>query len=197
MGAVAASGGYYIALGGRKIFASPGTLTASIGVIMEFANTDKLYKWAKIDRYSLKSGKFKDLGTTTRFMTTDEKGLIDELISDIHNQFKSALRERRGLEESILERVTDGRIMTGLQAKQAKLIDEIGGLDVVIEALKKEVGLPVDAYVKYPESKHGFLWRLFFGEARERLSVNPVSDWFQRSKPIWGWRVLLLSPIQY
>jgi protease-4 len=73
MASVAASGGYYIALGGRKIIANPGTLTASIGVIMEFMNVEKLYQWAKIDAFSLTSGKLKDAGSPLRPMSPDEK----------------------------------------------------------------------------------------------------------------------------
>lgn len=195
MGSVAASGGYYAALGGRKIFASPGTLTASIGVIMEFINTEKLFKWAKMDRYTLKGGKFKDLGSSHRMMTEEEKILIMRLIDNIHSQFKLAVKERRGLKESDLESVTDGRVLTGEQALSSKLVDELGGLDDAILALKKVAGLPDWAYVEYPtDKKRGLLKRLLFGSSEESLShlTQNLSELLPRFP---GWQILLMSQI--
>lgn len=198
MGEVAASGGYYIALGGRKIYANPGTLTASIGVIMEFANTEKLYKWAKVERYSMKSGKFKDLGTTQRAMTDEERRLIQDLIMDIHGQFRAAIKERRGLEDDDLEEVADGRVMTGNQAKAAKLVDEIGSLDDVVREAKRVAGLPETGFVRYPESKRGLIRKLLLGEeAGENYGAqNFLQALAQQAQLLPRWRVMLVSPVQ-
>lgn len=198
MGQVAASGGYYIALGGRKIYANPGTLTASIGVIMEFANTEKLYKWAKVELYSMKSGKFKDMGTAARAMTDEERRLIQELIMNIHGQFKAAIKERRGLEDNDIEKVADGRVMTGNQAKEAKLVDEIGSLDDVVRMAKQATGLPETGFIRYPESKRGFIRRLLFGEeAVENYGAqNFLQSLAQQAELLPRWRVMLVSPVQ-
>ncbi|MFM8316288.1 MAG: signal peptide peptidase SppA, partial [Deltaproteobacteria bacterium] len=113
MGSLAASGGYYAALGGRKIFANPGTLTASIGVIMEFMNTEKLMDWAKLERFSIKAGKLKDVGSPTRKMLPEEKAFLQELLNDVHVQFRQEVKARRNLTDSELDQVADGRVMTG------------------------------------------------------------------------------------
>lgn len=200
MGSVAASGGYYSALGARKIFASPGTLTASIGVIMEFANTQKLYQWAKVERYSLKSGKFKDIGTPLREMTKEERALLEDMLSNIHAQFKDAVRERRKLSENELSIATDGRIMTGAQALRAKLVDVLGGVeDAIIEA-KKMAGLPESAPVNFPASKRGLLRRLLLGddEPEENTFLSSIGlAIFALSHPLHsGYRVWWLAPIR-
>lgn len=137
MGAVAASGAYYIAAGTQKIYANAGTITGSIGVIMEFINLEKLYEWAKVRRYSIKTGKFKDSGTDTREMTEEERALLQAMVNDVLMQFKTAVSEGRKIPISDLENLADGRIFSGSQAKSVKLVDELGGLDdAVMDAAK-------------------------------------------------------------
>ena len=137
MGSLAASGAYYIASGANKIFANPGTLTGSIGVIMQFANLEKLYDWAKIHRYSIKAGRFKDAGAEYREMSPEEKALLQTTVDDVLTQFKKAVMVGRSLSEGQVAKVADGRIMTGQQAKAAHLVDELGTLqDAIAEAGK-------------------------------------------------------------
>jgi len=194
MGALSASGGYYVALGGRKIYANPGTLTASIGVIMEFVNVNKLYQWAKIERYALKAGKFKDIGSPFRAMTPEERELLDRLLSDIHQQFKFTVKERRKLGDEQLEMVTDGRIMSGHQALQTKLVDALGGSEDAIRDAKKAAGLPETAYVDYPESKTGLLRKILWGDSE---SIFDILSHFNTANFSSGWRVLLLAPLAF
>ena len=197
LGAVAASGGYYSALGARKIFASPGTLTASIGVIMEFANTQKLYQWAKVERYSLKAGKFKDLGSPLREMTKDERTLLETMLNDIHLQFIEAVKSRRNLSDAQLSVAADGRIMTGQQAFDIKLIDELGGIEQAVREAKKLAGLPEDAPVNYPATKRGLLRKLLLGDdgPEEHTSVLGKFTEFFSAPPREGYRFLLLAPL--
>lgn len=137
MGSVAASGGYYIAVAAKKIFANPGTLTGSIGVIMEFANLEKLYDWAKIKRFVIKTGKFKDIGSESRPMTDEEREYLQGLLNNTQTQFKKAILEGRKLTPEKLDPIADGRIMNGEQAKALGLVDELGGeKEAVLEAGK-------------------------------------------------------------
>ena len=199
MGSLAASGGYYAALGARTIFANPGTLTASIGVIMEFMNTEKLFDWAKVERVTMKAGKLKDVGSPSRKMMPEEKEFIQSLLNDVHAQFRAAVKERRHLTDEEMEKTTDGRIMTGVQAKNAKLIDAIGGYQDAVKQAKKLAGLPDSAPVIIKEASHGLLKDLLFGDPEEESRWNhrfdvlshAVSTLTDSSK----WRVLYLSPL--
>ncbi len=157
MGSVAASGAYYIACGAKKVFANPGTITGSIGVIMEFANLKKLYEWAKIQRYTIKTGRYKDAGADHRDMTDDERALLQAMVDDVLGQFKAAVSEGRNLSLPQVTAVADGRIFSGRQAKTAKLVDELGTMqDAIDEAAKlgKIKGKPT---VVYPARRKGRL----------------------------------------
>jgi protease-4 len=157
MGSVAASGAFYVAMGARKIFANPGTITASIGVIMQFVDLSKFFDWAKVNPYSIKTGKFKDVGAVNRPMSSEEKQLLEAMMFNVLDQFKKAIVEGRKLDPKLVSSISDGRIMSGEQAKQAKLIDELGGLDVTIEALAKEAGIKGKPIVVYPKKKYSNL----------------------------------------
>lgn len=201
MGSLAASGGYYAALGGRKIFASPGTLTGSIGVIMEFVNTEGLYRWAKVERYTLKAGRFKDAGTPLRNMTPLEKELFNSMLSNIHEQFRTAVKERRKISsKDALDSVADGRVFTGAQAKGAKLIDDLGGFDEASKEAKKLAGLPEDALLFFPQQERGrgVLRELLFGEDEELDSLTNIGKAFSALAPSSGpaWKVMWMAPLQ-
>jgi protease-4 len=135
MASVAASGAFYIACGAKKVFANPGTITGSIGVIMEFANLEGLYEWAKIRRYVIKSGKYKDAGSEYRELTEEEKSLFTKMIMNVLDQFKTAIQKGRNLSAEAVNEIADGRIFSGEQAKHLGLIDNLGGYqDAVNEA---------------------------------------------------------------
>jgi protease-4 len=151
MSSVAASGAYYIAAGAKKVYANPGTITGSIGVIMQFTNLEKLYEWAKVSRYSIKTGKFKDAGAEYRSMTAEERELLQGMIDDTLVQFKAAVKQGRSLSQEELDRVSDGRIFSGSQAKALKLVDELGSLQDAIEDAAKQVKIEGKPQVVYPE----------------------------------------------
>src|SRR3990167_4710392 len=123
MGAVAASGGYYIAAAANKIIANPGTITGSIGVIMEFANAEGLLSKIGFKGYVIKSGEYKDIGSPLRSMKEDEKRLIQGVIDDVHEQFINIVAENRKLDIGTVKKLADGRIFSGSQARDMKLVD--------------------------------------------------------------------------
>jgi len=137
MGSVAASGGYYISCGADKIFANPGTLTGSIGVIMEFPNVQELMKTVGVRSSVIKSGKFKDIGSPVRPMTTEEKAILQGVIDDVYDQFISTISEDRHMKKSDVRALADGRIFSGRKAKELGLVDEIGSIQKSIEAAAK------------------------------------------------------------
>lgn len=134
MGDVAASGGYYVSAGGSKIFANEGTITGSIGVRLELMNAAQLFKLMRLEPETLKSGKFKDLGSVYRAMSPEERKILQDFLTELHDQFKKDVGESRGLELSYINELADGRVFTGQKAKELGLVDEIGGL---VEASKE------------------------------------------------------------
>lgn len=128
MGSVAASGGYYIAAAADKIVANPGTLTGSIGVKMEFANVEKLLEKIGIKGMVVKAGEFKDIGSPYRDMSPQEQKLLQNVIDDVHSQFIKAVADGRHLPETDVRAIADGRIFTGQQALDLKLVDQLGDL---------------------------------------------------------------------
>jgi protease-4 len=131
---VAASGGYYIGAGCEKIVSNPGTMTGSIGVIMPFMNLKDLYQWAKLSPFNIKSGKFKDIGSESRPMTDDERNLLQAMVTEIHSQFKAAIKAGRPqMSAEVIENYADGRIFSGSQAKALGFVDELGGEDRAVE----------------------------------------------------------------
>ncbi len=202
MGTVAASGGYYIALGGRKIYANSGTLTGSIGVIMEFLNTKKLYEWAKLDRTSITSGKFKDAGSPLKTMSPEDRALFQSMVKDIYSQFRGAVKQRRKLDEDALDKFTDGRVVTGTQALDAKLVDAIGTSEDAIAEAKLLAKLPAEAPVLYPQKSVGLVRRLLVGDEEEPEGSSSWLAWLNRNAPPLlppmssaSWRVLWLAPV--
>jgi len=142
LGSVAASGGYYVATAADQIYASPGTLTGSIGVIMQMANLDGLLKKVGVDFVVVKAGQYKDIGNFARQMTPEERRILQALLDDVYNQFVDAVARGRKLEKATVEGFADGRIVSGRQAKELKMIDELGGLNEAIERAAMLAGLP-------------------------------------------------------
>ena len=135
MGAMAASGGYYIACATRKVFANPGTMTGSIGVIMPFMNVKDLVEKIGVKGMTVKSGAYKDMGSPLRDMTPAERELLQAVVDNVHMQFVNAVAEGRNLPPGDVVKIADGRIFTGEQAKALGLVDALGNLeDAVAEA---------------------------------------------------------------
>lgn len=137
MGDTAASGGYYIASAGDRIFAEPGTLTGSIGVIMHLMNYKGLGDKIGVQSEVIKSGQFKDIGTSTRPATPEEKAILQALCMDSYDQFVTAVSEGRKMNIAEVKRIGDGRVYSGRQALKLHLIDELGGYDQSVAALQK------------------------------------------------------------
>src|SRR4030043_326581 len=133
MGSVAASGGYYIACASDLIIANPGTITGSIGVLMEFTNIEELFKKIGIKGVVLKSGEHKDIGSPFREMTPDEKKIVQDVIDNVHQQFIEAVAKGRKMDREKVVQIADGRILKGEKAKQLGLVDEMGNLQDAID----------------------------------------------------------------
>ena len=157
MSSVAASGAFYIASGAKKVFANPGTITGSIGVIMEFANLEKLYDWLKIHRFAIKTGKYKDAGAEYREMTADERALLQGMVDDVLSQFKDAVSKGRKLPLDKVTAIADGRIFSGAQAKALNLVDELGGIHEAIDAAAKMANIKGKPNVVYPTKSRKWL----------------------------------------
>jgi protease-4 len=157
MGSVAASGGYYIACASDLIIANPGTLTGSIGVLMEFTNIEELFKKIGIKGVVLKSGEHKDIGSPFREMTPDEKKIIQTVIDNVHQQFIQAVSEGRKLDREKVVQIADGRILTGEQAKELGLVDQMGNLQDAIDVTAKMVGIEGKPTILYPKKRFSLL----------------------------------------
>ena len=159
MGSVAASGGYYIACASDRIVANPGTITGSIGVIMQFSNLEELLKKIGVKGVVLKSGEHKDIGSPFREMTPEEKRIMQEVLDNVHQQFIQAVADGRKLERSKVAQIADGRILTGEQAKNLGLVDQLGNLQDTIDVTAKMVGIEGKPNVLYPKRKIS-IWEL-------------------------------------
>ena len=157
MGSVAASGGYYIAAAADRIVANPGTLTGSIGVKMEFANLEKLLEKIGVRGMVVKAGEYKDMGSPFREMTDHEKLLLQWVIDDVHSQFIDAVAKGRNLPEADVKAIADGRIFTGRQALQLKLVDQLGDLEDSILVAAELAGIKGKPKVVKREKKVQFL----------------------------------------
>jgi protease-4 len=143
MGSTAASGGYYIACAAQEIFANPGTLTGSIGAVMQFMKMKVLYEKIGIEYQTIKSGEYKDIGASQRNMTPAERNLIQKTVNDVRTQFIQAIIEGRSdrLTRNQIEAFADGRIFTGKQASEKMLIDRLGNLQDTIAHAAQVAGI--------------------------------------------------------
>ena len=141
-GSVAASGGYYIGAATRRIYANAGTLTGSIGVIMQMADLSELFKWAKYKQETIKAGRYKDIGNPGRPMTDEERAFLTELLAGTHKQFMDDIMSVRKdrLKKDITE-LAQGQIFHGQEAKDLGLVDEVAGLWQAGRAIHKELKL--------------------------------------------------------
>lgn len=133
MGAVAASGGYYVAAGTDGIMANPGTITGSIGVIIGYTNFEEILQKIGLYPVIVKSGEFKDMGSPVRKMTEREKKLLQDFVNSTHRQFVAAVAEGRKMDPAKVRSVADGRIITGEDAKSLGLVDRLGNIEDAIE----------------------------------------------------------------
>lgn len=150
MGSMAASGGYYIAAPADKIFATPETMTGSLGVIMQSINYEKLAKKYGVETVTIKSGEYKDIMSPTREMTEEERVILQNMIDNSYNQFVNIIADGRGMSKEEVRKIADGRVYDGRQAKENHLIDEFGYEEDVIAAMKKDLNIDAQA-IRYTE----------------------------------------------
>jgi protease-4 len=170
LGSVAASGGYYVAASADRIFASPGTLTGSIGVVMQLANVEGLLKKVGVEYVVVKAGAYKDVGNFARAMTPEERRILQALLDDVYEQFILAVADGRRLEPKDVRAFAEGRIYSGRQAHGLKMVDDLGGLDDAIEAAAKMAGLPPKPRVVYPRRRFSLR-----DLVRNELGLGPVA----------------------
>jgi protease-4 len=183
LGAVAASGGYYIASAGDRIIANPGTITGSIGVKMEIFQIQELSEKIGIGMEVLKSGEFKDIGSPYRELTEEEEALIKELLSDIQEQFINAVSEGRNIPSEKVREIADGRIFTGSTALDLGLVDQLGNFRDAVDLAKKMAGIEGEPRLVYPTETRFRLWDLILQDATKALysalkdSVKPAIEY--------------------
>ena len=158
-----------------KLIVTPGAMVGSIGVIMEFANLEELYGWAKIKRYSIKSGKFKDSGAEYRPMRDDERVLFQDMIDEVYLQFKATVVEGRGLSDAVVSQYADGRVMTGAKAVELKFADQTGTFNDAIEMAAAAAKLGKDDYELFkPHREQGRWYEYLLDQGDEDDDLNSV-----------------------
>ncbi len=166
MGSTAASGGYYIALGAEHIIANSGTVTGSIGVISQLFNVEGLLDHVDVKVHTVKTGKYKDAGSPFREFGAEDREYFRALLDDIYDQFIEDVAEARGLELAEVRKYADGRVFTGRQAKEYKLVDDIGTFQDAVDWVKDEAEIKGDANLVYPAKEDlGFLSQFVEGAA--------------------------------
>jgi protease-4 len=153
MGAVAASGGYYVACATNGIVANPGTITGSIGVIMGYTNFRELLDKIGMVPVVIKSGPYKDTGSPTRDMREDERQILQSITNGIHGQFVSAIAEGREMTRDEVEAVADGRIFTGENAQMRGLVDRLGNFEDALQWAGELGGIEGDVIAVYARDK--------------------------------------------
>ena len=189
MGSVAASGGYYIACAADRIVANPGTITGSIGVIAQFSQVEDLLEKIGLKTTVVKAGRYKDVGSPVREMTTADKSLVQDVIDDIHNQFIEAVSSNRNLSRENMENIASARIFTGRQALKAGLVDDLGNMEYAVDIATDLAGIEGKPEVIYPEKKRKSLLRYIASE-----SISAISEEFRGIgtgisylyKPVYG-----------
>jgi protease-4 len=173
MGGMATSGGYYIASGCEKILANPGTLTGSIGVIMQLTNLEEVMKKIGVKGYNIKSGANKDIGSPFQPLSPEGREILQSLVDNVHRQFVAAVAKGRSMDESKVRKLADGRVYSGAQARELGLIDQFGTLDDAIEFAAKLVKLEPNPAVYYSHTEEERWWeRMFFGVFGSRLPTG-------------------------
>ncbi|HDH97321.1 MAG TPA: S49 family peptidase [Proteobacteria bacterium] len=157
---IGTSAAYYIASAANRIVLNPGTFTGSIGVIYVNFNMADLYRWMKVEPEVLKSGRFKDTGSTFRPMTEDERKLLKGLLEQVHRQFIEDVSKGRGLEVEEVRKIADGRVITGEQAIELGLADGFGNLNDAVKLAAELAGIEGEPRVIYPKRK--FEWHMLF-----------------------------------
>ena len=189
MSSAGASGAYYIACAADTIYALSGTMTGSIGVIMEFFDVSGGLQKLGVAAESITGGELKSAGSSFRPMTEAERRYFEGMARDVHEQFKDAVASGRGLPRQEVDGYADGRVLTGRQALSAGLIDKLGGLDTVIEDAWKRAGIEGKPRIVWRQPREGLLESIRHfaggfsaaGFSEAALRRSPVSYRFEYS----------------
>jgi protease-4 len=179
IGGIGTSGGYYVALGADSIFAMPGSLTGSIGVVMEFPNATELMDKVGVRMEVVKSAEHKDIGSPFREMTEADRALLDSLVRDVYDQFVDVVALERRIQADEVRRVADGRVMSGQQALEFGLIDRIGNLHDALAAAGRMAGLGENPQVVKPHERPFRMLDLLLGRAVTRVldsAIAPITE---------------------
>lgn len=180
MGSVAASGGYYAAASCDSIVANPGTITGSIGVIMEYANFQEIVQKIGLAPVVIKSGEYKDIGSPLRDIKDNERKLLQNVVNEIHMQFVRDAAQGRNIDIETMSKLADGRIYTGESALSLNLVDKLGNLDDAVELAGELAGIEGQLKVVYPEEdKSEFLRKLVTSLLKNANIAGSVTDYFR------------------
>lgn len=189
LGGMAASGGYYVASACDSIVANPGTLTGSIGVIMELANFRGLLEKVGVEPEVLKAGAMKDMGSPVRPMTDAERALFQQMLDSVHTQFITAVARGRDMDEERVRKLADGRIFSGEQANAEGLVDALGGLEDAIAMAAERGGITGEPRVTWARPGREPWWlKLVLG------NLAPTG-WFPVRAPLLGLQFLYGGPL--
>jgi protease-4 len=166
---VGASGAYYVSSASNKIYADNGSIVGSIGVIAEWVNYGDLLKWAKLKSVVLKTGEFKDTGNPTRDLTPAEQAYMQSLIDNMFGQFVQAVADGRGMKFDDVKAIANGKVWTGAQALDMKLIDNVGDFQMVVKDTANAVGISGEPTLVHPEKDRKTLLDLLVGDVSQYL----------------------------
>ncbi len=190
IGAVGASGGYYVALAADSIFALPGSITGSIGVIMEYPEVSALMEKVGVDVQVVKSAEYKDVGSPFRPLSSTDRQILEGLVTDVYHQFVETVVEERKLPVDEARRLADGRIYSGRQALEYGLIDRIGNLQDALAAVGRMAGLGEDPQIVRPPNEEFTLLDLLLG----RGATASLSNWIRPLEQTGGPRLKFVVP---
>jgi protease-4 len=182
MGSVAASGGYYIASAAHQIVANPGTLTGSLGVILESANVSGLMKKVGVESVVIKSGKYKDVGSVFREMTPEERTILQGVMDNVHDQFIDAVAEGRKMDRAKVKGMAEGQVYSGQQAQKLGLVDKLGNYEDAVRLAAEMAG--IKGTPRMVERKKGTsLWDWVTGRTSlsQLVAGNPSGGFFRLS----------------
>ncbi len=169
---VGASGAYYVASATNKIYADKGSIVGSIGVIAEWVNYGELLRWAKLNAITMKAGEFKDTGSPTREMTPAERQYMQGLIDNMHTQFIQAVADGRHVKESDIRAIANGKVWTGEQANDMKLVDQITDFEGAVKDTALAVNISGEPTLVYPPKDRRSALGLLFGDVSEYLPTR-------------------------
>jgi len=173
---VGASGAYYIATASNKIYADKGSIVGSIGVIAQWVNYGDLIKWAKLKDVVLKTGEFKDTGNPARDLTPAEQAYLQSLIDNMFGQFIQAVADGRGLKFADVKSIANGKVWTGEQALDMKLIDQVADFEAAVEDTAKSVGISGEPVLVRPEKDRRTMLDLLLGDVSQYLPAREMLE---------------------